>query len=31
MGSTNQPFARNVQFEATFPDLRRRMGTAIKL
>ncbi len=21
MGSTNQPFARNVQFEATFPDL----------
>ena len=23
MGSSNQPFARNVQFEATFPDLGR--------
>jgi hypothetical protein len=23
MGSTNTPFARNVQFEATFPELRR--------
>ena len=31
MGSTRQPFARNVQFEATFPELgkdRARDATA---